>query len=216
LSDKEATSSSQLKPVLLLVEGRYDIQFLTRLSNKLHQADSQVPDLEALQGSGKLLFIPTGGNPQLWTDRLAPLGCSEIHLYDRESEAASAERLQAAAIVNGRANCIAYVTSKRSLENYLHPQAIEVSGGGEFEFDDFEDVGELVARDWHARTPQPLFWSELTARARSRLTQRAKKWLNSTAVQAMTAELLEQRDPQQELRTILRSVGECARIGDAS
>jgi putative ATP-dependent endonuclease of OLD family len=216
LSDKEATSSSLLKSVLLLVEGRYDIRFLTLLARQLHQADSQVPDLEALQASGRLLFIPTGGNPQLWTDRLAPLSCREIHLYDRESEAASSERLRAAALVNARHHCVAYVTSKRSLENYLHPQAIEVSGGGKFEFDDFEDVGELVARDWHARTPQPLLWSELTARARSRLIQRAKKWLNSTAVQAMTAGLLEQRDPQQELRTILRSVGECARLADAS
>jgi putative ATP-dependent endonuclease of OLD family len=194
------------RPLLFLVEGRYDISFLTLLSRQLHRSDCDILDLEALQAAGRLLFIPTGGNPQLWTDRLAPLCCPEIHLYDRESAAEAAQRTLAATRVNTRANCRALVNSKRSLENYLHPQSIEAAGGGSFTYGDLDDLGAVVAREWYARTPQALAWNEITPRARSRFIQRAKKWLNTIAVEAMTIELLREQDPQGDLLLILDAV----------
>jgi putative ATP-dependent endonuclease of OLD family len=194
------------RPLLFLVEGRYDISFLTLLSRQLHRSGSDIPDLEALQSAGKLLFIPTGGNPQLWTDRLGLLACPEIHLYDRESAAEAAQRTLAATRVNARANCRAFVTSKRSLENYLHPRAIEAAGGGSFTYGDLDDLGAVVACDWYMRTPQAPAWNEITPRARSRFIQRAKKWLNTIAVEAMTIELLREQDPQGDLLLILDAV----------
>lgn len=205
------SESSLSKPLLFLVEGRYDIEFLTHLSQVLHLAEPKIPDLASLICGGKLLFIPTGGNPQLWTDRLAALGCAEIHLYDRESAAESTARIAAAEYVNARPNCLAFVTSKRSLENYLHPAAIEAADGGKFTFGDFDEVGELVARDWYERSPQATPWSDLSSRTQSRFIQRAKKWLNTIAVKAMTPARLEERDRFGELRTMLAAVGELAR-----
>lgn len=194
------------RPLLFLVEGRYDIEFLTILSQNLHQAEPKIPDLASLISAKKLLFIPTGGNPQLWTDRLAALNCPEIHLYDRESAAETTIRKAAAQRVNARPNSWAYVTSKRSLENFLHPAAIEAAGGGKFAYGDFDDIGELIAHDWYQRAPQSIAWCELPSRARSRFVQRAKKWLNTVAVRAMTADLLRERDPQGDLVSVFKAV----------
>jgi hypothetical protein len=74
---------------------------------------------------GDLLIVPSGGdNSRDWIFRFAELGIPEFHFFDRDVPLETSLRWQAAAIINLRSHCLAVVTLKRSLENYLHPDAI--------------------------------------------------------------------------------------------
>jgi hypothetical protein len=202
-------TSTANKPLLFLVEGLYDIEFLTILADRLQGAGLGVPNLSSLVAAKQLLFIPTGGgSPRFWTTRLAPLQCRELHPYDRESGEEEKLRHVCAEIVNQRPGCRAFVTEKRSVENYLHPAAIEGAGGGEFRYRDDDHLGACVAQDWYERTPQGIAWESLSSRSRSRLIQRAKKWLNTIAVNSMTAALLEQQDPSGQLLQVFQTAAE--------
>lgn len=111
--------------VLWVVEGQNDIEFLRRISSILHAAALTVPDLTAMERRGQLVFVPCGGGELWpWSFRLAHLGRPEFHLYDRESPPETEVRRQVAQIVNLRPGCRAVITEKRSLENYIHPQAV--------------------------------------------------------------------------------------------
>ncbi len=134
-----------------------------------------------------------------WAERLNALGCRQFHLYDRESEPETSQRRQLAERVNARENCQARVTTKRSLENYLHADAIAAAGGGALDFDDDDCIASMLARSWYERVPQWTAWPVLTRRAKQRLLNRTKRWLNTQAVEQMTLELLMKRDPAGEL-----------------
>lgn len=115
--------------VLLVVEGTNDIEFLRRISLTLHNHDVSLPNLACMERLGELIFIPFGGgHVKAWTDRLAPLNKPEWHLYDHELSPETAFRQKAVDQVNLRSRCQARLTQKRSIENYLHPQAIAAAG----------------------------------------------------------------------------------------
>lgn len=200
--------------LLVVVEGRHDVAFLRTLSCILHAADSSIPDLAALEASGELVFLPFGGGDVLaWADRLASLRVPELHLYDREASPETELRLQAAKLVNQRRNCRAFVSRKRALENYIHPQCIREISGLELTYRDDDDVAELVARGCHERSGKPPAWEAFPGRVRKRFRERAKRWLNGLAVELMTPELLAASDPAGEIRTWLQTAGELLRQG---
>lgn len=61
-------------PLLVIVEGENDIQFLKGMSRILHRADPELPDLSRLERDRQLVFLPTGGsNLNVWVSRLASL-----------------------------------------------------------------------------------------------------------------------------------------------
>jgi hypothetical protein len=130
-----------------------------------------------------------------WWNRFEPLGCPEFHLYDREVEPQSAERQTLIARINSRPHCQARLTTKRSLENYLHPEAIKAAGGGEVRFSEDDNVADTVARAWLKATAHVTAWNQLTTRSQQRLRYRAKRWLNTLAADRMTAALLAERAP---------------------
>ena len=194
-------------PVLIIVEGVHDVEFLRRLTASLHLADPSIPDLATWEQAGLVIFIPFGGGGVLaWSSRFAPLNCAEFHVYDREIEPETAVRREAVDRINARTDCRALLLSKRSLENYLHTAAIVNAGGGMIEVHDDNAVALSVARDWYSRQPRALNWDELPTRARRRLSSNSKRWLNSRAVDAMTLRMLNQRDPGGELISWLREI----------
>jgi hypothetical protein len=202
-----ATATNSL--VLLLVEGRNDAEFLRRASAILHVADERLPDLGILERRGQITFVPLGGGDLLgWTYRLAGMQRAEVHLYDREDTPATELRFEAARIVNLRPRCRAFVTSKRSLENYLAPQAIFAASGVEVTFSDDDDVADLVAeRRYLVRHPHA-HWADVAPRSRRRMRNRAKCWINSLAVDRMTAQQFAERDPAGEIRQWLIAIAE--------
>ncbi len=193
--------------LLIVVEGVHDIAFLRAISAMLHAHEPGLPDLGAMEHRGELVFVPFGGvDLKLWTDRLSPLGKPEFHLYDREDAPETDLRKQLANVVNQRPGCQAVVTSKRSLENYLHPAAILEAGGVNVHFGDDDDVADLIARQAHGREYPDEVWEELPRRKQTRRRNRVKKWLNRPAAQRMTPARLAGRDPQAEIRSWLEAM----------
>jgi hypothetical protein len=196
------------KPCLLLVvEGVNDVEFLRRISRMLHRSDASLFDLEELERQGRLVFLPFGGgNVAAWATRLAPLCCKELHLYDREVGAETHYRVANAKRVNARPNCRAFVMSKRSLENYLHPTALKTATGIDLQFGDHDSVADLVAEQRFTGEEPFVDWNKLSRRARKRFANQAKRWLNTSVVDAMSPELLRDRDPNGEVITWMQTV----------
>jgi hypothetical protein len=179
------------------------------LSRILHAADPAIPDLASLEQAGELVLLPFGGGEVLaWAERLAAIGLPEIHIYDRESPPETALRRQAAKLVNQRRHCRAYLTAKRSLENYIHSSCIREISGLELVYGDDDDVADLVARACHKRLNKAPVWNALPGRARKRFRERVKKWLNRLAVERMTPDLLAEQDARGEIREWLATIVE--------
>jgi hypothetical protein len=195
------------QPVLLVVEGAHDIEFLRRLSRILHAADSDLPDLACEELGGNVLFVPAGGgNVGSWTLRLSALGFREFHLYDREMSPETELRRQLVDTINTRPLSQARLTHKRGLENYLHAAAICEAGGVTVELTDDDSTADLAARAVFAAKPADISWQQLTVRTRKRLRDRAKRWLNTRAVERMTMLRLNQRDPDGEVVGWLQTI----------
>ncbi len=197
--------------MLAVVEGIHDIEFLRRISWVLYLDNPQLPNVAELERQGELVFIPFGGGPvAAWADRLAPLEKPEFHLIDREQPPEIEFRRAVVASINQRKNCRAFLTHKRSLENYLHPAAILEVANVEVEIGDSDDVAELVSHRLFLRKGCQEAWESLSRRPRRRLANRAKRWLNTLAVDQMTLELLCERDPNDEVRGWFQAIAELA------
>ena len=194
--------------VLVVVEGTNDIEFLRRISAILHRDRSEVPDLSQMEQDGRLLFLPAGGSDhRLWRSRLAPLHIPEFHLLDRDVPPLTKEREAAVDAINSRRGCVAAMTGKRSVENYIHPQAIFKARGVQLNYGDQDDVAEMVAQCCYALCGGSRPWREIHSRKRRRMKNQAKGWLNSEAVSRMTPKLLDEHDPQGEVRSWLEAIG---------
>ncbi len=196
------------------VEGKHDISFLKGISKMLATAGENVPDLEALEIQGEVVFFPFGGsNLALWASRLSPLNRPEFHLCDRDiAPPAPAKYAAHVTSVNAREGCKALSTAKRETENYLHHDAVSeayadfginlVFAGA---FGNFEDVPESIAKAVHsANGGQP--WGELSQEKKDKKVGRAKIALNSTAISKMTPERLTASDPDNEVRGWLEDI----------
>jgi hypothetical protein len=198
--------------ILVVVEGSHDIEFLRRMSATLHVDDPSLPDLASMERQGELIFVPFGGGDLwLWVDRLAPLRRPEFHLYDRESPPETELRRRAAAMVNMRPGCVARVTSKRSLEIYLHAATIREVSGIEVVVSDDCHVADLIARESHLRQGGQPPWDELPRRTHTRRRNRVKKWLVTKAAERMTPKRLAERDPDGEVASWLRTIAALGR-----
>lgn len=194
-------------PLLAVVEGSHDVEFLTRISRLLHGQFPALPDLGALHDEQRLVFLPVGGGSlTAWPDRLAGLGKAEFHLYDREMPPESELRSRAVAALACRPRSRVFLTQMRSLENYLHPTAIEAARGHRVSFGGDDNVADLVAaQEWAAANPRTP-WSDLPLRARKRFREKTKRWLNSEAVERMTFAQLQERDPRGEVYSWLAAI----------
>ena|GEM_PF-761874 len=196
--------------IVVVVEGTHDIKFLRRISTLLHTDDPTLPDLASMERDRELIFLPISGHPQAWIRRLAPLGIPEFHLYDREESPVTEQRQQTVATINQRPRCRAVLTQKRSLENYLHPHAIQAVAGVALEYGDYECVATVAAQQVFDSAHHDYSWKQLTRRARVRLTNRVKHWLNTSAVEQMTVSLLQEVDPDGEIISWLKTIGQLA------
>ncbi len=198
------------------VEGKHDIEFLRRASKVFLAGGIKVPDLEALELAGEIIFVPCGGSSlALWASRLSPLLRPELHLCDRDNAPPAQPKYNALmTAVNARQGCIAYCTTKREMENYLHHDAIvaayaqhNVAIAFGAPFNDFDDVPLLVAQQVHlSQTPAVPFPVE-PDKIKSK-TGRAKEHLNKSAIALMTVQRFQQSDPANEILQWLLDAGE--------
>jgi hypothetical protein len=201
----ERSASAGPRPVLAVVEGKHDIEFLKRISRLLHGQDEHLPDLGALETEARLVFIPTGGELQAWATRLAALPEPQFFLIDREAAPTSTEREALARTLNQQAGRVAHLTSKRASENYLHSAAVLEATGMVVEFDDVSNVPDLLASKV-ATLASATAWTELSRRGRTRLRNRLKRVLNTSAAERMTVARLTERDPGGEVAGWLQAI----------
>lgn len=189
------------------VEGPHDINFLKGITKILIAAGETVPDLEALELEGQVIFFPFGGsNLALWSSRLKHLNRPEFHICDRDvAPPKPAKYQQHVDEVNARDECSAVVTTKREMENFLHSSAIceaynqiGVNISLPDSFEDFDDVPTIVAKAVHSASGGSP-WTELTDDKRSKKEKRAKQLLNGIVLTYMTIDRLNQCDPNREL-----------------
>jgi hypothetical protein len=190
------------------VEGGHDIEFLRRISSILRRDDPALPDLGQEETTGRIIFLPAGGGSiGSWALKFWQLGLPQFHLYDREMSPATEVRSNLVNAINARPGSRAVLTTKRGLENYLHADAIAESAGIFVRVTDEDSVAELIAHEQHRRQPESISWEQVTPRARKRCRERVKRWLNTRAVDCMTAARLSERDPVGEVRGWLTTIG---------
>ncbi|MAG93689.1 MAG: ATP-dependent endonuclease [Planctomycetaceae bacterium] len=173
-------------------------------------ATEDAPDLATLERAGRLLFVPLGGGDVVaHVGRFAPLQLPDFHLFDREIPPETERRELALRLVNARSGCRAVITTKRALENYLHPDCILEACGVELDqSDDRRHVPDAVARRLWEQQQKPIVWDDVPIRARRRLRDKAKRQLIHDAVSRMTPRLLRESDPHGEIRGWLTLIAE--------
>ena len=196
--------------VFLGVEGKWDIEFLKRISKIIHATDATVPDLIQAEASGSLVFIPLGGSSmELWAVRLAGLDRPEFYITDRDKNPPANPKYHAHITGwNARENCTAFCTTKKELENYLHPTVIKsIAPTFPDTIADFGDVPLMLAETLHTADANAPAWNAVTEENKKDKASRAKRRLNQECVDIMTVALLAQSDPNNEITTWLKAVG---------
>lgn len=169
--------------VFLCLEGPNDVNFFKGMSRILLRDGVEVPDLN---NDPRVVMLPLGGSTlKDWVNShyLRSVGKPEVHIYDRDTDQPPKYQ-QAHDRVNSRGDgSIAFLTSKREAENYLHVDAIKQAFRLEvdLEINDQTDIPNLLV----AHTPYK--------------ESNVKKKLNSRAVSNMSLELLEQVDTNGEV-----------------
>lgn len=196
------------------VEGPNDIAHLKAISRVLcSSGEEDIPDVEAAEAANHLLFIPLGGSClDVWLHRLRGFNRPEFYLFDRDDAPGQPGKNAAkAAEFNRCPNTVAWTTTHRELENYIHPDAIRAevpsyagtgSGG--------EDVPLLFAQAVHEASDSSASWAEVVEDSKKLKDKinRAKKRLNRDVVLRMTPRLLTVVDPSDDVRSWLRRIGE--------
>jgi putative ATP-dependent endonuclease of OLD family len=191
------------------VEGGNDINFLRGISAVLVANGEHLPDLSALEQQGKIIFFPlAGSNLALWTSRLADLNRPELYILDRGPEPPESSKYHDVVDeIRKRPGCIIFETSKKEMENYLHPDAIRVVNSSvDISFGDFDDVPLLVAQEVHRASDSEVAWSELTDKKIGEKMRKAKAWLNTRAVAEMSPSMLDETDPGGDVRGWLAEI----------
>jgi hypothetical protein len=193
------------------VEGRNDINFLCGVSKTLHAVEPDIPDLQKAEEDGHLVFVPLGGSSMdLWVSRLERFNRPEFYLIDRDVEPPGLPRYNSVAQSLGARGCIVWITERRELENYIHPDVIRnkcqhYGGTGAA----FEDVPILYAKALHEASGSEVIWDEVLEDQEKfgKKVSAAKRQLNGLLSGQMSADLITAIDGGNEIRTWLRAVG---------
>lgn len=171
--------------LIVCVEGVNDILFLQTLTAALHKTH---PEITPISSCPDIMVLPMGGSSlQEWVNHnyLRKLGIPEYHIYDSDCTNAHQQECDS---VNQRADgSSARMTSKREMENYIHPDAIRAVYGVNFEIDDSTDVPRVIS-DYLKSQNLP-----------GCNQKNVKRRLNGEATQYMTLELLKECDQQNEI-----------------
>lgn len=194
------------------VEGKNDIIFLTTISKILRDAGEVVLDLEKAVDENHLVFVPLGGsNLDLWVTRLKGFNRPEFYLMDRDTNPPEKPKYYVfAEKIGKRANCTAWTTSRKELENYIHPDTIRsaypnyLAKGGEF-----EDVPFLFAQAVHEASNSGQIWTDIVSDPEKldKKVSNAKRRLCTEFLAKMTPDLLTKIDDKNEIRTWLKAIG---------
>jgi len=193
------TPDSRVK-VLCCVEGPTDVSALCALSKAMNNKYPELPDLT---NNEKVAFVLMGGSTlKHWVNHnyLKKLGKPEFHLYDNDVQTYQ----QSIDQVNNRDdNSCGQLTQKLEIESYLHKNAI-IAG-----FDIEIEIPDQLNEDGKA-TPKIFAeaYSQKIGLPNTIKDTKAKKFLAERAFPNMTADMIEERDPNNEVRGWLETINE--------
>lgn len=186
--------------VLLCVEGPTDVAAFKYLSRALHLEDQSLPDLSRNEN---VAFLVLGGSTlKHWVNEhyLRQLNCPEVHIYDRDVQR-YAESVQQ---VNQRSDgSWAVQTKKHEIESYLHPDAIRAAFDVEVEIVDHPTEGKTAVPKAFAKE-----YSKKNGLDSLMRDDKAKIKLADRAFPEMTAAMIRERDPDNEVEGWLRRIGQ--------
>ncbi|MCM4164023.1 MULTISPECIES: ATP-binding protein [unclassified Arenibacter] len=199
--------------VLVYVEGNNDVLALKRYSTIYQMEGEETIDLN----DPSVGWVITGGSSlkhYVENSYLSGLGKPEVHIYDGDD----ITYINAVKEINamGNPNKVAYNTSRRELENYLHYEAINEAysaNGSQCQLsalDEQDDVPIIVAE--HTYTLAGGDWAALGFEKQKKKSDSKKKLLNTQAVELMTLARLKETDGYTEIRGWLDQIEVSSRL----
>lgn len=187
--------------VLVCVEGPTDAVALEGLATVLKNAGRTGLDL---RNDPNIAVVPLGGSTLIhWATRnyLQGFRVPEVHIYDRDQQPPEPAKYQSAAnAINERDDAsIAFITDKREIENYLHPQAI---------------VQAFSTQGVDVDCPEVDDWCDVEGKLKevldgqSRVRRKTLKTWCAEAAAHMTDDLLAERGATEELESWLAAIEE--------
>ncbi len=192
--------------VAIFLEGPNDYEFLTRAS-RLHRAAD--PSLLDLDTDYRVAFVVMGGgNLKHWVNRryLRNAGLVEVHIYDADDQSTPPYKTQVDSINNSQDQNVAFLTSKREIENYIHEDAIFTEWNIRITSADWTDVPNEVAKAIHVASGSATSWSRLSPEKISEKESKAKKKLNTRVLDRMTLQQLQAKDINDDIAGWLRAI----------
>jgi predicted ATP-dependent endonuclease of OLD family len=198
---------------LVYVEGNNDVLALKRYSSILINEGENVVDLNEAQ----IGWVITGGSSlKHYVDNsyLSGLGKPEVHIYDGDDE----KYKKAVADINALndPSKVAFNTSRRELENYLHHDAINEAYAANnvkcniTTIEDQDDVPTLVAK--HTYNLAGNDWEELDEVQKKKKSDGKKKFLNTQVVDLMTIERFKETGGYEEIKVWLNQIEISAKL----
>ncbi|WP_392454276.1 ATP-binding protein [Chryseomicrobium aureum] len=172
--------------VAVFVEGPNDYSILRILSSIIASRNPKIIDLGE---TDEVIIIPCGGDTlRGWVENqyLKTLNVPEVHIYDRDDLKANQEpkyEKWCKKVRDRNDGSTAFLTSKREIENYIHPDVIKQFYSLEdgFTFGPDDDVPKLIA--------------SLTVYSESNV----KKKLNNHVAKRLTYEQIKEIDTENEI-----------------
>lgn len=195
--------------VLLYVEGNHDVNALKRYSEIMHLDDNNFINLATSKEVGYVIAGGSALKHYIEQKHLHGLGKPEVHIYDNDV----AEYQDIVLHINDENNPlkVAYNTSKRELENYLHHSAVieayEANGTNGLPLEQIEDDIDApleVARRLNEITNNN--WDEIEPAKKKELASKKKHFLNTIAVEYMNVERIRERGGYEDLSEWLGTI----------
>ncbi len=193
--------------LIVCVEGPSDIEFLEHSSLLLNSDDNSLP---CLRDNVSIAMVSLGGGTlKHWVNKhyLRNLNIPEFHIYDRDEENPPKYQDAANNVNNRKDGSQAILTTKREIENYIHPEAIKEVTEISLSYGDMDDVGEMLAKETHSSsndTQNP--WDSLSNDKKREKIKNAKKRLCGEILKKMTLDMLNQQDTNGEIKGWLKEM----------
>lgn len=198
IADELGVHADNRVRVIICVEGPNDVDAMRGLSTALHQENPD--EFIDLATDPRVIIVPQGGGTLAqWVSSqyLRGFNRPEFHLFDRDDDG---KYQSAVNEVNSRGDgSVAALTVRREIENYIHPSLLNEAIGVTIEITATTDVPKELSEKTKA-----------TEGVADMGESRVKRTLADTAFPSMTASLIDQIDPDGEVRGWFRTIANMA------
>lgn len=208
---------SKVKCIVCL-EGKLDIEFLLNINEQINEYKTIIQ----LKNNDEILMIPMGGSAiQYWVNKnlLKNLQINQVHIYDSDigSEKPNKYSPYFASIHSQGLRNFTFETTKREMENYIHPHIINsIYEGFPIAYDDNWnklDLGEEVAKYVHNNAPtSEQNWDEIENKdIKKKKVSRVKQRFNEELSKQLTKQHLEELEAFEEIKEWFEKIKEATR-----